>query len=231
MAPTVNDPSGLFSGPAAAGFWERESRTYQKQLTTERAALLAADLSLPIEALQCLPIGFDQYANCYTFPEWADGQICGIGTRTTQAVRAAHHARYGYWLDSKKMVSNSNRGLTLPIGWEAKLGTLMVSEGPSDVLSGCWAGRNVIGRYSNAGGAELIAKVCGDRQVVICGENDQHVNDKGVEEWPGGRAKNVAEQVSRLIGRPVGWWFPPPQFKDLRDMILNREKVKNESGS
>jgi hypothetical protein len=70
----------------------------------------------------------------------------------------------------------------------------------------------------------MIAQICGNREIVIAGENDGRMNDKGVWEQPGLKAKQVAKQVQELIGRPVGTWFPPEQYKDIRDMILGRTK-------
>ena len=100
--------------------------------------------------------------------------------------------------------------MTLPNGWREAPDPVIVVEGPSDVLAGRAIGLNVIGRPSNSGGAELLARACRDRRVIVLEENDRRPDGR----WPGREgAEAVARKLEASWGRPVPVVLPPARAK------------------
>jgi putative DNA primase/helicase len=146
---------------------------FAANLTTERAADLAHRLGLPAHCIHALPLlGFDPRENCFTFPERdALGVVRGIVRR--------------YADGTKRAVTGSQRGLSVPGAWVDEPGPLFLVEGPTDVLALAAAALCGLGRPSNRGGvpalAAMLQHVSTGRPIVVVGENDQ----KPDGQWPG----------------------------------------------
>lgn len=199
-----------FLAPPQSTNWVGAAERFAKRLTDEQRERLAADLELPASCLAALPlIGYladDRDGPCFTFPECdAAGAITALNRR---------YAAGG----AKKVMQGGRRGLTLPAGWRDRPGPLLIAEGGTCALAGAAAGLAVIGRPSNTGGVDLLARLLkdDDRELVVLGENDE--KDDGT--WPGGEGKKVAEKLAAALGRPVGFALPPPEAKDLRAWVV-----------
>ncbi|VTT96536.1 Marine sediment metagenome DNA, contig: S01H4_S12337 (Fragment) OS=marine sediment metagenome GN=S01H4_48694 PE=4 SV=1 [Gemmataceae bacterium] len=145
---------------------------------------------------------------CWTFPE-CDGAGAVVGI-----VR-----RYAGPGKNKFTLPGSARGLTVPAGWPGA-GPVLVPEGASDVLALHLCGVTAVGRPSNTGGAEHLARLLAGldpgRPVYVLGENDP----KGDGSWPGREgAEAVAPRLAAALGRPVRVAFPPDGAKDCREWV------------
>src|SRR5262249_37217076 len=123
----------------------------------------------------------------------------------------------------KRMHPGSRRGLTMPGGWADEEGPLFLVEGPSDTLALVACGLSALGRSSNAGGAEhlvpLLARLSRPRPVVVVGENDAKPDGS----WPGrDGAKRLAASLATGLDRIVHVTLPPPEYKDVREWIVDR---------
>jgi hypothetical protein len=182
--------------PLPPEFWEERLAEYQKLMTAATWAELSADLGLPVDVLQLLEIGYNPVIRSYLFPEWIDGRVVGLGTRCSMSWRAEYLRLNGQPMpEPKKFMARGRRGLTLPRGYQDLPDPVYIPEGPSDSLAGRWMGKNCVGRPSNGGGADLVAKLLQGRQVIVLGENDQHTDKTGQVVWPGEKANQVADLI------------------------------------
>jgi hypothetical protein len=79
-----------------------------------------------------------------------------------------------------------------------------------------------VGRPSNASGAEDLAKLLHDHDVLIVGENDAKPDGR----WPGrDGAVRVAQELAKRWGRPIRWTLPPEDAKDARAWLCQRAKA------
>jgi len=145
-----------------------------------------------------------------TFPEVdSTGRVIGLNCR--------------YRNSQKKTWPGGKRGLTVPAHWQERTGPILVPEGASDVLTLTALNLPAVGRPSNMGGVEQLAKLLGtcpaERPAIVLGEFD--ANDKG--QWPGreGAVKTASELTAKL-GRPVEWALPPDGAKDVRKWVLSK---------
>lgn len=202
--------------------WQDRARQHANQLKASTRKQLAGALGLPAAALNHLPmIGFsasDPGGACWTFPECdAAGQVIGLNRR--------------YVADgSKKAMAGSTRGLTIPAGWKLSTGPVLLVEGASDVLALSQCGIAAIGRPSNTGGAEQLAKLLddidADRPIYLLGENDQ--KDSG--QWPGREGvERVGPRLATTLGQIVRTAFPPHDHKDCREWVLDLAKGQGEA--
>jgi len=197
--------------------WSRIAMGYATKFTDAKREELANILRLPTAALINLRgLGADdsEAGTVYLFPERnGDGLICGLNRRFPNG--------------EKKFVPGGNRGLTLPQGWSNVGELLYVVEGPTDCMAMNYAGLSVWGRFSNIGGASLIAqalkKVEGKPIVVIVGENDRRFSEERNRwEWPGlAGAVSVARELQKLVKNEVHWTLPPEDYKDARDYMTS----------
>lgn len=199
--------------------WYAEALKYKGNLVGAEIARLARSLGLPGAAFAAVPLvgwKWNKVGGCFTFPEWnGDGQVIGIGTRFPDG--------------SKKAVFGSGRGLTPGAGWDTPTDDpLWIVEGPSDVAAMCAMGLAAVGRPSNVGGVDFLAKllvnVSEDRPVVILGEEDNRFNATYQRmEWPGlVGAIAVAYALASLVPHPIHWALSPPGFKDVRAWATSR---------
>ncbi len=195
--------------------WPALAARFQRNLTADLAAELAAALGLPAHALDALPVGYnpaDPRGRCWTFPEvLGDGlTICGISRR---------------FADGGKMaMPGGSRGLTVPVDWLGAPGPVLLPEGPSDVLALAGAlGLSAVGRPSNTGGVRLLAAlltaVPPDREIIVLGEFDPKQDGT----WPGlTGAKETAAKLTAELKRPVTWALTPDGAKDARRWLLDQ---------
>jgi hypothetical protein len=96
-------------------------------------------------------------------------------------------------------------------------------EGASDVLALSWLGLGVVGRPSNSGGAEELARLLvnvPDREIVVLGEWDA----KPDGQWPDrDGAVLVGRKLQTALRRPVTWALPPNGAKDARAWFHDHE--------
>jgi phage/plasmid primase-like uncharacterized protein len=178
-------------------------------LTPALADELCEQLGLPRVALDALPlVGHDGKA--WTFPEVdGRGEIIGIARRFRDG--------------SKKAVSGSRRGLTIPVNWSERGTPLFIVEGQSDTLALSLCAVSSIGRPSNTGGADMLAELLVgfplDRPIIVMGENDQ----KPDGQWPGhDGADRVATALAKKLQRRIFLALPPDGAKDVRAWILSQ---------
>ncbi len=207
--------------PPAGKDWPAIARRCAEQLRPDTRRELASRLSLPVEALDAIPlIGVDGRTKdgwTFTFPECdAAENVIGINRRAPDG--------------SKKMMTGGRRGLTLPAGWRTRPGPLFIVEGASDVLALFLCGLAVIGRFSNTGGAELLAELLtnwpADRCIIFIGENDRKPDGK----WPGrdGAIRTATDLAGRLR-RQVSWAMIPDEVKDSRAWVVEWAAGSGES--
>jgi hypothetical protein len=204
-------------GPSANGHaggngadWEARHRRCVEALTPDLLDELAEALGLPHAALRALEVGWSAEDEAWTFPERNDqGKVVGLLRR--------------YRNGSKKAMHGGGRGLNLPVGWEGREGPVLLAEGPTDTATLVALGLCAVGRPSNTGGVEhlarLLAEKAPDREILVAGENDP--NRKG--EWPGrDGAQKTATGLAARLGRPLCWCLPPTGHKDVRAWVLAR---------
>ena len=191
---------------------------------------LADNLGVSVSALVDLQVGWwsdhrggkDQPVSpCWTFPErTAAGTVVGL-------VRRFHDG-------SKRQLSRTKRGLTLPSLWKSLTGPVVIVEGATDVAAGLDVGGLVpIGQPGREKGIPdlltLLADWPTDRDVIVLGENDRlnkagNVRPNG--DWPGrDSAIETARQLAQGLRRPVSAVLPPEGIKDLRQWWIDSGKT------
>lgn len=222
----VDDPT-LQSSNQESIYWGERARLYASDICVEDRVALAAQLGLPVEALDVFPLLgiLEMTANgaTFTFPEMdSQGSVIGIIRRFPDR--------------AKKAMSGGKRGLAIPDAWREKPGPLLLVEGPTDVLAVAHCQLAAIGRPSNTGGvdyiAELLADQPTDRPIMVIGENDQRPSKKkpGEMDWPGkDGAMWTASKLSRRLNRLVQYAMIPDGIKDARDWICEQAAGAGES--
>ncbi len=198
--------------------WGAEAARCVKSLSSKRRGLLAAALGTHIETLAALDAGWAESADlrtwkasgqgwkenppagAFTFPERdGAGNVIGVSLR-------AEDGRKGFPAGAK-------RGLIVPSAMAELPGPVLIVEGASDVAAFLTLGVCSVGRPSNSGGAEHLAALLADREVIVVGENDQKPDGA----WPGKEgAKAVAGRLALSWDRNVRWTLPPAEVKDIR---------------
>jgi hypothetical protein len=205
--------------------WAAEARRYERSLHVRPhyRTRLAANFGVPVSALSAIPlIGIKSLDNSsiksfdttsfasFTIPEMNEKEgIIGLAVRKV----------FSGMKSEKSFIRGGHRGLILPSGWLDRNGPIFVVEGPSDVIALNAAGLRSIGRPSNTGGNELLAKLFAgkEEELFIVGEND--CKDNG--DWPGRfGAETTAKKLAEKIGRPVKMTMPPEGAKDVRAWLI-----------
>ena len=195
-----------------------------------RIEALAKELSVPAWAFDAIKVGWDGEA--WTFPELNHrGQIIGVNRRLA---------------DGKKIcVVGSRRGLTYADCWCPDKVPVIIVEGGSDTAAGIAMGLSVVGRPSNIGGVDYLARLLKglDRPMCIIAEQDRKEHDTLAEVvrrqhdpkctgcrscWPGkAGAIAMSMSLSKRLNRIVQWSFPPDGAKDLRAWMVSRGVDRN----
>jgi hypothetical protein len=189
------------NGRTAGHDWPRYHRECVRRIEPDRLRSLSRDTGLSVEALSQVGCGWNGVR--YTFPERdAECNVIGILARRTDG--------------RKRCLKGSKRGVIVPEGFDDLMEPVLIVEGPTDTAS-CWMMElPAMGRPSNRGGSEYLAKLVGDREVIVVGENDRRMND-GKEQFPGrDGARDTARSIADQLGRPIGWALPPSDHKDVR---------------
>ena len=171
-----------------------------------RAEALSYELSVPIESLYAVGIGWHECRACYTFPERDAGrQIVGLSTRTLDG--------------DKRFIGGGKRGLTIPDGIGPDPGEpLLIVEGASDVAACVTLGLQAVGRPSNVGGVDELAVLLDGYagEIIVVGERDAKPDGR----WPGrDGARSVAKELAKRLGREVAVTMPPTPYKDMRSFL------------
>jgi AAA domain len=178
-----------------------------KALTPELLRELAGQLGVPPDSLTKIGLGWNK--GRWTNPERDEQRrIIGMSTRSRSG--------------KKISMKGSHRGVVIPQCLDQLPGPVLLVEGPSDVVACITMGLAAIGRPSNLGGVQIIARLGLDRPVIVVGENDR----KESGEWPGqlgaiGTATSLAEEW----GEDAHWTMVPEPFKDVRAWLNARVKA------
>lgn len=163
--------------------------------------------------------------------------------KNSEGVEVGYHLRAASDHDENgnkiRKLAYGQRGLTVPHGWlPERGGSLYIVEGASDVLAQMAMGLHSIGRPSNTGGADMLAKMLADagmvgpednRTIIVMGESDARVDEHGVKRWPGrDGADRIAGVLSRELRREIVIAYPPEGFKDVREFFV--EHTQGDTG-
>lgn len=199
------------------------------QITEPQITELATSLGVTVESLRAVGIGWatkddlramkaggegwaDAYPEgAYAFPErGGTGEIVGFGLRTPDGRKGSPSRGVG-----------AARGLIIPSGLSEAAGPVLVVEGASDVAAAASLGLTAVGRPSNRGGADHLARLLKGRDVVVLGENDQ----KATGAWPGrDGAERTAQRLAGSWKQSVAWALPPTGRKDVRECVEHAVK-------
>lgn len=169
---------------------------------------LACKLSVSVDALRSLQVGYNSFDQTFTFPERdGTGRVIGILRR--------------YPDGSKRRLAGSKNGLCFTAAWDSGCGPVLLVEGPTDTAALMSLGCNAIGRPSNRGGevhlAKLLANFPEERPIIVLGDNDQKASGL----WPGKEgAIHTASGLARRLEREICWALPPDQAKDAREWLI-----------
>lgn len=195
--------------------WRLWSRSPQ---LAARIDELARMLAVSTDALFALGTVYVPSRDCWGMPERdAARNIVGVNYRS----------RTG----EKRRGKGHRAGLTYCDGWESFPGPVHVVEGATDTAAGLDLGLCVVGRPSNAAGAEMLAALVRplpvNRSIVVMGERDAKPDGR----WPGrdGAVAVAARLRAMLPGRLIRRGLPPDGIKDVREWaILSTEGGRDE---
>ncbi len=187
---------------------------------------LAEELFVSAHELESIGVGYaDIGGECYTVPERDPrGKIVGINRRFADG--------------SKKSIGS--RGLTYVENFDHYSGPILIPEGGSDTAAAMTMGMAAVGRFSNSGGAEMVAELMQvrniptDRPIIVLGEDDRLKNGQPRrshsehgdrcecgECFPGKfGALTVAKRMTEILGRSVKCAMPPDGSKDVRAWLI-----------
>ncbi|HUW10726.1 MAG TPA: hypothetical protein VM537_13425 [Anaerolineae bacterium] len=190
---------------------------------------LAAELGVSSASLTSLGVGYSDHLGgspCWTFPERnSRGWIVGIQRRLVSPMDGR----------GKLCCVGSRRGLTFAPNWAAGNGPIYLVEGGTDTAAMMTMGLSAIGRPSNVGGVNILARMLRrrrDRRVVVVGERDRKPQERVVLSsplhdakcpgcqlcWPGLYGmKATALELTKRLRRHIEVMMPPCGAKDVRD--------------
>lgn len=208
---------------------------------------LSEELGITVQSLQALAVGYGFDGKEYSsWPSRSpDGNFCGVIKR--------------YVTGKKRCIPGSSIQLFYRKMWSLGQGPIFLPEGGTDVASLISMGLCAVGRPTNIGGVQHLAKlltvVDKNRAIVVLGENDKrlckapHRCDGCKDEcrchgclrcWPGREgAILTARDLASHLGRRIWWCLTPGGQKDVRewnrivgDKFLSecRRAIQNASG-
>ncbi len=221
-------PRAAASATTSATDFKAMAERFAAALSTEQRQALARELSVYDAALLAINLGWttrdelramgasgkgwqDNYPDgAFTFPERdGSGRIVGFSLRAPDGRKGFPSGKCG-----------ARRGLIIPATFAQRTGPgPFIVEGPSDVAAMETLGIAAVGRPSNSGGADDLAKLLRGRGAVVLGENDQKPDGN----WPG---RDGAEAVARRIATAwqveVVWTLPLEGAKDVRAWLQSQ---------
>lgn len=182
--------------------FERLHREAVERVIPGELGDLADELGVSVESLERLGVGVDDTpGGGWLFPEYDDaGNLIGIVRRRGDG--------------SKRCLPGSKRGLTYSPPLKGSQRVIIV-EGASDWCAASDAELVAIGRPSNSGGGDFLAKLLAGRDVTIVAENDR----KPSGQWPGREGAEAIARKLHRVAKSVKIIFPPDNCKDLRDWL------------
>lgn len=180
------------------------AREYATGVHPDRLAKLSDFLSLSVESLRNLDIGWDGKA--WTFPmRTPDGKLTGFRRRFPDG--------------SKKSLFGGKEGLFIPKNVQ-NFAHLLICEGPTSLAALLDWGFDAIGRPSCTGGTEMVIaylKATGRRDVVIVGDHDQEKKRPDGSTFKPGQdgADKLAPAICKLNKSTKV--VIPPRCNDCRD--------------
>lgn len=190
-----------------------EATRYEAALTPDLARELADVLGIPVDVLGEIGVGWTdghRFTTKGTRPAWTFPEVDPAG----RVVGITFRDR-----DGQKIVGALHkRGLIVPRNLATLPDPVLIVEGASDVLAALSMGLAAVGRPSASAGADLLAELLRDRDVLLVGENDEKPDGR----WPGrDGARHVAAAIARAWGKPVAWSITPAPAKDLREWWID----------
>lgn len=199
---------------------------FNASYSVEKREELASLLGVSVASLFALHVGWN--GKVWTWPERDGfGNVIGVTQR--------------YPDGAKRQLTGGQRGLTYCERWSGDSGALYLTEGGSDTAAALTIGVNAVGRPSNSGGVQhliqLLREFPIDRDLIVLAEHDRKTTeqlsnsvrsrhrddcDGCAQCWPGKwGAIRTAEQLQKELCRKVGWCFPEPGSKDIRECLKN----------
>ncbi len=213
--------------PARAVNWSAKAVHYHSMLNAQSRADIAALLRVPVESLNLIPMFGTSGGSL------SGGPICIIPEVEASGIVVGLMERIPDRDPKSKMITGGNRGVTLASGWDATTDDpLLLVEGGTGTLACAAAGLSVLGRPGADGGVDILIemakKLPPTRPILVVGDNDPRVNNKGKWEWPGrdGMRKTAAELAAALPNPilqaivPNSWGDEKP-VKDSRDWLTD----------
>lgn len=168
---------------------------------------LASQLKLRARVLRALQVGYDDYREAWIFPEFNDRyEIVGLIRRHRNG--------------EKRAITDSHRGLTLPTFENRRpSGPLYIAEGASDAAALHMAGVLAIGRSTSRSSSlerRWLTRYLDrfpKRIIIVIGDRDR--SGAGAA-----GAKDLAQFLTCVLGRPVYWALPKKRFKDVREQVV-----------
>ncbi len=134
------------------------------------------------------------------------------------------------WLKADTPPDRSNKhnlvrsGLVYDDGFEQLDGPILCPEGKTDHMVLAALGVATVARDSSRAGADHLVRlfrrlnIDAGRRIIVLGENDAHVNRRGVFQWEGrDGALAVAQKLADALGFPVFVAMSPDGSKDALD--------------
>jgi len=209
-------PAPVKPQPARPALWGDMAAGWQRA-AGDQVQLLAGQLGVSVASLHQLGCGWDQAKRCWTFPARdGDQQVIGIAQR----LETSRLNREGKVI-TKAMITGSRQGLFYDLAsWSQGSGPILLVEGASDTAAALTMGLAAVGRPSNRGGidhlARLLRDVPADRPIVVVGERDQKPDGN----WPGrDGAVSTATQLAKALHRAILWAVTPDLAKDTREFL------------
>jgi len=207
--------------------WSEAADRYQHALAEPLLLQLADSLGVTPSSLKSIGAGWvsrdglrsmkasganwhDEYPDgAYCFPERdGHGRVVGLSLRTTDGRKGSPSGAVG-----------GTRGLIVPSSLKDRPDPVLIVEGASDVAACEVLQLAAVGRPSNTGGADELARLLEGREVIVVGERD----GKSDGRWPGrDGAKAVANKIAASWQQHVGWTMPPQEIKDIRAFLQDR---------